>query len=316
LENDPCFNGAPLTGALRAACIATGVPAAIANAGATARNTDYTETNFGNPKLTPESADAYTLGFVLQNFSSAPNLSFTADYFSITLGKAIDTVGIHNILQQCYQAGTGGTDPLCALVIRDPTTGLVTRIKNDFLNSGKQRVRGIDFGVRWSRPLRLWRDGSLEVVSNASYLIEQLFVPFAAIPSVRYDCVGLYGLICPAPSPRWKANTRVGWDSGPFSVDLMWVLIGPMSDENTKFDPTTVAQLAVRRVPARNYLHLTTSWQIRSWVELHAGIENLFDTKPPIVGQDRSDVAIELATFPAQYDLIGRRFYLGTTVKF
>jgi outer membrane receptor protein involved in Fe transport len=61
-----------------------------------------------------------------------------------------------------------------------------------------------------------------------------------------------------------------------------------------------------------SYIDLLLSWHASEKFEVYAGAVNLLDRQPPIVGNDRG---IQGNTFPTHYDLIGRRYFIGTHVK-
>ena len=57
------------------------------------------------------------------------------------------------------------------------------------------------------------------------------------------------------------------------------------------------------------------SWNFNDHLQLRAGIENVFDQDPPIVGAAPPAVSAAGQT-DSVYDTLGRRFFLGLTAKF
>ena len=55
-------------------------------------------------------------------------------------------------------------------------------------------------------------------------------------------------------------------------------------------------------------------------INVRAGIDNLFDTAPPLIGVNLNadgKTTLRGGTYDAgQYDVLGRRFYLGATFEF
>jgi outer membrane receptor protein involved in Fe transport len=319
LSTDPCFTGAALTGSLRAACLATGFPTALANTGATGANFVYRATFFGNPNLEPERADSLTLGVVFQDIG-VPNLSFTADYYDINIKSAIGSVSLANLLNYCFLAGTSGSSPLCAVFTRNATTGAVTRIVRSQQNTGKLVIRGVDLGVVYSRavPGVLFdEDGAIRIASNAVYSLENTRVPFANAPSVKFECEGLYGPNCTGgPFPKWRANTRFSWQEGPLTLGLTWTWVGKVGDDARIYAPASFTNLAVKGLPAQQYFDLTGVYALSNGVTLRGGVENLFDNEPPIPGRDRALTSTEISGVPGLYDHIGRRYFAGASVRF
>src|SRR5207253_8923165 len=84
----PCANLATANATVAARCRQFGV------AGSGSGDTGLQELtrNGGNPNLKPETAKTYTAGFVFQP-RPVPNLSFTIDYFHITVDAAIGVTG-------------------------------------------------------------------------------------------------------------------------------------------------------------------------------------------------------------------------------
>ena len=103
---DPCANGragSPLTGGLRALCIATGVPATAIDNATLAQPTSGQVNAFfgGNPNLTPEEADTVTFGVVWQP-DFVPGLAVTVDYYDIQIANAISIRPNYDIVDGCY----------------------------------------------------------------------------------------------------------------------------------------------------------------------------------------------------------------------
>jgi iron complex outermembrane recepter protein len=315
---DPCFTGAPLTGDLRAACIANGVPAAVADAGATTPpSMEALATFFGNPKLAPEVAQTWTIGGVVSDFG-VDGLSFTADYYEIDIEDVITSIGAGIITDQCFFSGTGGTDPLCNEITRDPVTGLIRAFDDGPVNGGGYEVSGFDLSASYSvagLPGFFGSESRLGVNVSASRLLEFIFTPFAKLPQVSFDCVGFYGQTCQTARPKWKVDTQLSWNQGPVSVALTWSWLDAIADDATRFDLATVPELARVKVSDKHYFDLSAVWNATERLELRAGIENLLDAAPPVIGADRAQISSDSNTIPGLYDALGRRYFVGVRVK-
>lgn len=318
IVTDPCFSGAPLTGDLRTACIANGVPAAVADAGAAIpAGREALATFFGNPKLGPEVAKTWTIGGVVSEFG-IEGLSLTADYFEIEIERVIASIGSGIIVDQCFLSGTGGSDPLCNEITRDPVTGLITAFDDGPVNAGSYEVSGFDLGASYSTsglPGLFGSDATLGIDVNASRLLEFIFTPFAELPQVSFDCAGFYGQACQTARPKWKVDTRLSWIQGPVLFALGWSWLDAIEDDATRFDLATVPELARVKVSDRHYFDLNAVWSATERLELRAGIENLLDAAPPVLGADRAMVASDSNTIPGLYDALGRRYFVGVRVK-
>jgi outer membrane receptor protein involved in Fe transport len=309
IGGDPCFTGAPLTGDLRTACVANGVPATVADAGGSVPpGQEFHFTFFGNPDLAPEVAKTWTVGAVL-NELGVEGLSFTVDYYRINIDDVITSLGTEIINQQCFFSGTGGTDPLCNEITRDPVTGIISAFDDGPVNGGGYKLSGLDLTASYTR-------AQLGVNVIASQLAKFVFTPFAEQPEVRFDCAGLYGPLCQFPRPEWKAATQVSWQQGPITLAMTWNWVGGTKDEARKYDVATVPELAHLKIGDKNYFDLNAVWHTTDKIELRAGVENLFDARPPIFGMDRLDAAGDNNTFPGLYDTLGRRYFAGVKVRF
>ena len=67
-------------------------------------------------------------------------------------------------------------------------------------------------------------------------------------------------------------------------------------------------------LPDMNYLDLSAMWDIREYLTLRAGITNLLNEDPPIVGTEISGTG-SANTYPT-YDTLGRQVFLGMTARF
>jgi outer membrane receptor protein involved in Fe transport len=97
---------------------------------------------------------------------------------------------------------------------------------------------------------------------------------------------------------------------------LTWTWIGPVKDDAAQFDTATLPTLARTKIASRNYYDVNVLWNASKSLELRAGIENLLDTKPIVVGTDRGPQAADTNTFQGLYDAVGRRFFAGARVRF
>lgn len=127
-------------------CSALGIPANF-NAPTNGRTTPARVG--GNPNLDVETAWTWTFGGVIAP-PSIPGLSLTVDYYDIRIDGAIGTIPIGTILNNCVDLdGPPESNPLCALITRDPATLAVTRVVATQVNVGQLSTRGIDFALSY-----------------------------------------------------------------------------------------------------------------------------------------------------------------------
>lgn len=310
------------TGYTFAQCALSGVTAA--QFGNIAPNTanQYNGLQGGNPALTPEIADTYSVGFVFTP-RFVPNLSISVDYFDIKIKDVIGPIGGDVILNNCLNA----IDPTfyCPLVHRGvggslwlTPAGYVTDIN---ANQGALLTKGID--IKGTYRVQLPAAGSLLFGMEGTVLnsLQDTPVPGGA----SFDCKGLFGEACAAGSPGWRhvlnATWSTPWDA--FDLTLRWRYIGSVesqqeaSGKGAPFPPLST-------IPAYNYIDLTGAFDVYKNLRLQIGVNNIMDKDPPIVvGGDCSTGSLFASgancngnTFPGVYDPMGRYVFVELTAKF
>lgn len=317
LDTDPCEGSNPVGNqALTDLCVATGVPQD--QIGSVVSIVAGQINNFvgGNPQLEPEEADSFTAGVVFASTDSP--LSISLDYFNIEITDAIEQISEQNIVNACYNVEQDPNGTFCSLIARNPLNGgLVggteTGVNVSLINAGKTTREGLDLGVAYS--MDLGSRGSLQFDLNLVHLLESINqeAPFLA----QNDCVGLVGNTClrPEPETRFVQNTR--WSQGPLSVNLRWQFLGEVKQDAIALDGEPAADYAVPTIDAEHYFDLSAQYQFNDIYTLRAGIFNLLDTEPPVVGNEYGGTTENSGnTFPATYDPLGRTFAMGVNIRF
>ncbi|HEY0504617.1 MAG TPA: TonB-dependent receptor [Lysobacter sp.] len=269
----------------------------------------YNQYTGGDPTLTPEKADTYTLGFVA---SPIHGLDVAVDYFDIRIDNRIDAVGAQNILDGC---ATSGVSLLCDRIHRNPASGdlwlgSTGYIENQRANIGSQQVRGIDLNAsyRWE----MFGGRALVSLMGTRELAFEV-KPLPGVDSFNYDCTGLISTACQNPKWRHIANFRYSRDA--WSVNLRWRYYGSLDyrDELTGQVATT-DKLVARNggIDAYNWFDLSGTYQFGAMTEWTLGVNNVFDRAPPMVGGTLSSNA----NAPKGYDQAGRYFFTSVNLKF
>ena len=321
---DPCeynssFRTGPNAAQVAALCQAQGVPAASLptfSYGVSSAPGVIT----GNPTLKPEVANTYSVGFVLMphlEAALASDLGASVDYYHIKLDGAIAGVTLDAILQGCFNSN--GSNPrysennfYCQQVTRDPTTGFISLGREFSLNIGSYTTDGLDIEGHWGFALHQLGlpegTGRIKLQTYVSYLRSLMVSGVPAVPSLNY--AGAIGdtataiaadgsSISDLSHPKWKANTTLGYVLGPVWTAVHWRHISAMVD---LMDGPNSADPGV---PAFNYFDLDARWQATQYIEVTAGLTNLFDKGPPRVA------GAPLLTDAATYDVVGRTYYVG-----
>jgi outer membrane receptor protein involved in Fe transport len=321
---DPCdVNGAyrngPNAAQVIALCQAQGVPAALIPT-YTYGSTVVTGVQGGNPDLTQETADTYSIGAVWRPQFDSPllqNFDISIDYFNIKISQAVGSISLSNILQRCFNID-GISNPTyttanvyCTLLTRDPQTGNIAQGRQLLLNLATYKTDGVDLQLDWSFGLGAvgLSDGAGKIRLNSMVSYTKSF-DVASLPgSPVLNYAGSIGNDSVSPDvahPHWKAVTALGYGLGPFSAGVHWRYIGAMVHQSSVADPTSI----IAGVPAYNYFDLDLHYNYKESLEFSAGATNLADKGPPVVS------GTPLNTDPATYDIIGRAYYLSLKAKF
>ena len=294
---DPCANPAT-SGASPQVCQATGAPAAP-------YTQDLTGALFlfgGNPDLQPEEGRTYTVGAVLTP-EFLPGFSLTGDYYDIKIDNAIGAVLPQATLDTCYVITKDAANPFCARVRRG-ADGQIDAVDSSDVNVALLRVQGIDLGARYAFDLGGGRT-SLEYAGDIVTSQKQKNGEAAT----TIECAGRFGATCGLEFrralPKYRHRATVGWrQEDGVGLRATWRMLGAVRDDS----PTV---FKVERIGARHYFDLAASFQASEDFTFVVGVENLLDRKPPIVGTQQADAN----TFPASYDVIGRRFGFSVIVR-
>ena len=193
---------------LETACRAQGVSSGFEQA-----NTQITTFTGGNPELSPETSDSYTVGIVhnatwAEGF--ADRLTFELTYFSHQIDDAIQARDIAALLGACL--GAGGTDPtLCSPFSRQASGNL--NPPNNFLdNLGTIETDGFDFKVDWVGSEHGW--GQLLLGLQATYVNDYTATDTDGIVAQR--TVGIE--VSDSAIPELQANLQLGWRHAGWDV--------------------------------------------------------------------------------------------------
>ena len=320
------------TPAVTAACASTaftGSPGApFRNCTALTSSTGFT--SGGNPTLVAERGKSLTIGMVLEPHW-IPGLNFTVDYYRITVTKLIATLGAQTIINLCYDSPSGLSNPFCATVNRDPTTGLFVQpaVISGGVNFAKQRTEGIDFDLSYRHTFSNGHKLAFRTIATRVMLLDNYVDPTQQqLPDRQLGELG---------DPLWAANASINYDFGPvdFTYTARYIgkqTIGSFEAQNkyTGICPTTgpsagltgfsgrtctPGQLAILDpqnndltqevfYPGVIYHNVRLNFAVAdNKFNFYIGIDNLMDKKPPfgLLGVAGGD----------PYDTYGRFLYAG-----
>ena len=330
------------------------VPAsAIASGLITCPATQCDEQVGGNASLKPEVSDTRTAGVVLTP-TFLDGFTATFDWFDIRVDNFISTLPPQEILDECYGATATASSMayFCPLVHRNAAglvygTGFVSATN---INTGWLSTKGVDFELNYQTDmssLGMGDMGSLAFNFIGTYLTDLTIEPVPQTPLLRgveqpFNCAGLYGLTCSgsgeseSPNPKWRNKLRVTWTT-PWDVDIsgQWRYIGGTSLDADSTNVlvggspansyTCANGLTIHgvmdcpdaRIAPYDYFDLSADWTVREGVDLRAGVNNIFDVEPPVIGTQALPLpAGNGNTFTGLYDSLGRTIFVAATIKY
>lgn len=284
-------------------------------------------TTKGNPNLKPETAKTWTFGGVITSPSDAPmfrNMNLSVDYYNIKVTDAIGAQTPDSLQQQCFSTQFNPTldpdSPYCAGVGRNAGNGVLGNLVGTYLNTGTIETSGIDAQFNWHFPAG---PGTVSLSSNFNYLLHMKSTSLTgAIPMVDYaGTLGGYGENgLDGGYYRWKLFSTLGYTVGAVGVNLQWQHLPSIKSATAAVNPATTFLGA----PAYDLFNLSGNMKITRDASINIGVDNLFDKGPPIIesntapgpGQLSGGNIGGIAAGSLNYDILGRRFYVGAKFKF
>jgi len=98
------------------------------------------------------------------------------------------------------------------------------------------------------------------------------------------------------------------------SVSALWRYSSAIDIEN---DQRAGVFEAFRQIDSYSYIDLFASYQLNDNFRFTAGIDNIFEEEPPVVGGEAGSTSFNSGnTFPSSYDVLGRIFKVGVRAQF
>jgi outer membrane receptor protein involved in Fe transport len=311
MSQDPCSNGVAGGvsdgGYTQADCARSGLTAANWGKDLNSPAGQYNYLQGGNPDLAPEKSDTYSYGVVLTP-DFLEGLTLTIDYYDIKIEDGINNLGQEFILTECLD----GNDSQCAKVQRGNngdlwvgsnvnTSGKIIALQD---NLSVERVKGVDVVATYDFEMGSW--GSMNLNNVLSYVDTWDQQELSNAPTV--SCAGVFAGTCGYPTPEYRNNFRATWTT-PWDVtaSAQWRYIDEIKDQNE-----------IRDLKEVNYLDVAAIWDVTEWASVRAGVNNVTDKAPPIVGSNIAASSYYGAgnTFPGMYDALGRYWFVGATLTF
>ena len=333
----------------------------------------------GNPNLNNEQADTWTGGIVLSHLADNPwlgGLTTSVDYWNIRINNVIAMEDADYANYACFgavqvdsaaAAATQAASQACQNVSRSSISGGALTEGLTYSNLGTIDMSGVDFNVNWIAQfadLGLSRvPGSLMVNTQGTWLD---YYKTKTTP-LSYDVwtdwrgsLGPVGLGLDAGAYSYRLFNTFSWVLPSLTVGVTWQFlpsVNPAStatqnaiiQNNTKALAAGHSNLILPWTPSTtdayshyNNIGLNFNWTVNKVLSVRGGINNLFDTTPPLsasrgyptaasvtaacsAAQTKIGCAAPAAyslptdgagAAPAFYDVMGRTFFLGVKAQF
>jgi outer membrane receptor protein involved in Fe transport len=262
----------------------------------------------GNPNLTPEIGDTWTVGGVYQP-SWLPGLSLSVDWYKIDIKDAIFGVGGQLLIDLCYGFNRPVNAAACTSIVPVPgAVGLAgATLFTSGINAQNVAVEGVDYELSYRTELSAIAP-SLPGAVNLRVLVSQRLKDETNLPGdSQPPTLGTFN------SLKWRGLATATYAVGPSRTTVTTRYLGPGTITNQPETSRTGIPAALNRVRPVWYFELAQNYDVRignTTVTLFGVVENLFDRDPePIPSSGTS-----FGTSPI-YDLLGRSYRVGVRFK-
>ncbi|WP_157105504.1 TonB-dependent receptor domain-containing protein [Sphingomonas sp. TDK1] len=311
--SDPCSARNINTGSAnrKANCAAAGIPASY----------DYVYTSSlqilsgGNPNLKEESSRSWTLGAVFEPHW-VPGLSFSVDYYDITVKNVITSPSVQSALNACYDAPSLNNQ-FCGLFKRADASGgpngeqafriIEGSYQDAPQNYARYKARGIDTNITFNHRFD-W--GLVRVKGDWTHVIQRDNYTDPSRPNYKNVITGELN----DPQDRFTIDTDLTF--GKFSIGhtlryISGMYLNTWEDYNSVNGepPQNPDYAEIRMYPSVFYNDVRAAIEVNKSFNLYGGVNNIGNKNPPygLTG---------VGTGSGIYDNRGRFFYMGFRANF
>ncbi|MFD2631271.1 TonB-dependent receptor plug domain-containing protein [Idiomarina piscisalsi] len=259
----------------------------------------------GNPNVQEETADTYSLGAIWQ---ITDDLSATVDYYKIKVEDAISITSRNLVLERCYSVSPENFDPTCADQTLRSSSGVLVDVNSSSSNENIIRTSGVDVEMNYRTELG-------EGMFSADFIWN--YTDEYSIESM-YDGSTTY-YAGEVTMPEQRANLNMAYTLGDVAVS--WRLrhwdssVDSLNGENYNYT-TGQPYEAYNNVGSVTYHDISARYYMNDTYEFSVGIRNAFDKQPPILPQGSNSGSTGINTASEAYDVTGRYYFAGVTMRF
>jgi len=269
----------------------------------------------GNPDLQPEIGKTLTAGFVYKP-NWLPGASLSVDGYDIRITDALAALNGSNVTIQRLCNASGGTSPLCSLIVR-PNAYTDTSSSNNAtlfyirsINASSIKTRGIDFELNYATRLAE-HPLSLRVLTTFQPTLKQSTPGFAEsdVAGYAYSTVGL------GTTPKWRVTALLNYNL----TDNVRLTLIERWRSSLRFNADPTLFYVDDKISAFGWTNMNLSFTPkRNWakdLEFYVNVTNLFDQKSPIAINSSSDTG-RFGAYISTDDFVGRYFTTGIRARF
>jgi len=257
--------------------------------------------------LNEEKSETLTVGAVFQ-IPAVDGLNVAIDYFTVEIEDAITSISANQTLLDCFTQ-LDANSASCQAIVRLPN-GQLDDVRSIQQNIGLLKANGLDlqldyrFSVPWSVS---GHEGQVSLALLSSWLFER---SLQVAGQGKLDCAGYMGGGCGGGTgnlliPDLKLRVSAGYRSGPLALSVRGQMLGKIELRPGISSPVTES-------PRQWYFSSNASYDVNEHLQLFAGVDNVFNRQPPILGTELAGDNIDVGT----YDVLGRRYFVGIRMKF
>lgn len=317
ISEDPCSNDSDARAGSNGAqveslCVAQGIPAAALPVYNYSNQQVAGGLSGGNPDLGEETADTYSLGFVIQSPLDGFWGGFQAsvDYYTIEIEDAIASIDAQTFVANCYDPQFNpnfeANNTFCNFFRRDPQTSEIIDASELLENLASFEAGGIDIQVDWNGEVGPGTLGVNWIATNLQTWDRQAF-PGAPTDDLA-GTIGNRSIGISVSRPDWKWTFNTDYLIGNWGLNARWRYIDSMVDNN--FDDF--------ETDAISYLDLGLTYDFKDL--FGGGLEGLRGriTATNVTDQDPEIIParVQANTDPSAYDTLGRRYFVTLTYDF
>jgi outer membrane receptor protein involved in Fe transport len=246
------------------------------------------------------------------------------------VNKAIITIPGSLLASQCAFTGSPFD---CSRVTRYAAGGYTIWgvggqgfVDQTLVNGSALKTNGIDVNADYHVALTDWHlpdYGSLNFSFTGTYVSRLVTV----LPDGSgYNCAGLYGVFCGTPTPHWRHQFRMTWNT-PWNLTLSaaWRHLSSASldfntDQPVFQDGYKDVFKTDAHIPTYDYFDFSFQYKIHDRYTLRGGVNNIFERTPPLLDANSFGISSPPFgngnTYPQVYDPLGRVFFVGLTADF